>query len=50
MRKILAIAALALMLTGCETARQDRALGGALIGGAEIEGTIISESLENSVI
>ena len=34
MRISLAIAALALLLTGCETARQDRQLGGALIGGA----------------
>ena len=33
MRKILAVAALGLVLTGCETARQDRQLGGALIGG-----------------
>jgi hypothetical protein len=34
MRKILAIAALGLLLTGCETARQDRQLSGGLIGGA----------------
>lgn len=34
MRKILAIAALGLLLTGCETARQDRQLTGGLIGGA----------------
>lgn len=33
MKKILAVAALALTLAGCETARQDRAAGGALIGG-----------------
>ncbi len=36
MRKILAVAvvcALGLGLAGCETARQDRAAGGALIGG-----------------
>jgi len=34
MRTILAVAALGLVLAGCETARQDRQLGGALIGGA----------------
>jgi osmotically inducible lipoprotein OsmB len=34
MRISLAVVALALLLTGCETARQDRQLGGALIGGA----------------
>lgn len=33
MKKILAVAALALTLAGCETARQDRVAGGALIGG-----------------
>lgn len=33
MWKILAVAAIALTLAGCETARQDRQLGGALIGG-----------------
>ena len=32
MRKILAIAALGLLLTGCETARQDRQLTGGLLG------------------
>ncbi len=34
MRKIVVIAALGLLLAGCQTARQDRQLGGALIGGA----------------
>ena len=32
MRKILVIAALGLLLTGCETARQDRQLTGGLLG------------------
>lgn len=33
MYKIFAVAVMALTLAGCETARQDRQLGGALIGG-----------------
>ena len=33
MHKVLIVAALALTLAGCETARQDRTLGGAFIGG-----------------
>jgi predicted small secreted protein len=33
MRKIFIVAAMALTLAGCETARQDRQLGGAVIGG-----------------
>ena len=33
-RTMLAVAALALVLAGCQTARQDRQFGGALIGGA----------------
>jgi hypothetical protein len=33
MRKVFVVAALALTLAGCQTARQDRVLGGALIGG-----------------
>lgn len=33
MKKILAVTIMALTLAGCETARQDRQLGGALIGG-----------------
>ena len=47
MRNLFAIAALALMLTGCETARQDRVLGGALIGGAA--GGVIGGVASNSV-
>jgi Glycine zipper len=34
MRNLLVIAALAVALAGCQTARQDRVLSGALIGGA----------------
>ena len=34
MRKILVVAAMALALAGCQTARQDRVLGGALLGAA----------------
>jgi hypothetical protein len=34
MRKVLVIALLGLTLSGCQTARQDRALQGGLIGGA----------------
>lgn len=33
LKKVLVVAALALTLGGCETARQDRMAGGALIGG-----------------
>lgn len=33
MYKVFAVAAVALTLAGCQTARQDRAVGGALIGG-----------------
>lgn len=33
MHKALIVAAMALALAGCETARQDRVAGGALIGG-----------------
>lgn len=33
MKKILLVAVMALTLAGCETARQDRQFGGALIGG-----------------
>ena len=47
MRNLLVVAALALLLTGCETARQDNALGGALIGGAA--GGIIGGVATNSV-
>jgi len=34
MRNLLVIATLAVVLAGCETARQDRVLTGSLIGGA----------------
>jgi uncharacterized protein YcfJ len=34
MHRLLVVIALALTLAGCETARQDRVLGGALLGGA----------------
>lgn len=34
MRKAMIVAAIALMLAGCQTAREERMLGGALIGGA----------------
>lgn len=33
MRKLMVVVVMALALTGCETARQDRVLGGAVIGG-----------------
>jgi len=33
MHKVLVVIAVALALAGCQTARQDRAAGGALIGG-----------------
>jgi hypothetical protein len=33
MRKVFIVAAVALTLAGCQTAREDRILGGALIGG-----------------
>ncbi len=34
MRKAMIVAAMALTLAGCQTAREERMLGGALIGGA----------------
>lgn len=46
-KNLLLVAALALMLTGCETARQDRVLGGALLGGAA--GGVIGGVASNSV-
>ena len=39
MRKILIVTTAALALAGCQTAQQDRALGGAVIGG--VAGTAI---------
>jgi hypothetical protein len=47
MHKILVVAALALTLAGCETARQDRAAGGALIGGGA--GALIGGLASHSV-
>jgi hypothetical protein len=52
MRIAIAAAALALLLTGCETARQDRALTGGLIGagaGAAIGG-IASRSVGGALV
>lgn len=46
MRKIFIVAAMALTLAGCETARQDRQLGGALIGGGA--GALIGGLATNS--
>jgi hypothetical protein len=46
MRKAIVITALALSLVGCETARQDRALTGGLIGGAA--GGVIGGVASNS--
>jgi hypothetical protein len=47
MKKILIVAAMALTLAGCETARQDRVAGGALIGGGT--GALIGGLASNSV-
>jgi hypothetical protein len=47
MHKILLVAAMALTLGGCETARQDRMAGGALIGGGA--GAIIGGVASNYV-
>lgn len=47
MKKVLIVAALALTLAGCQTARQDRAAGGALIGGGT--GALIGGLASNSV-
>ncbi len=46
MRKVLIVAAMALTLAGCETARQDRMAGGALIGagGGALIGGLASRS------
>jgi len=46
MRKIFIVAAMALTLAGCETARQDRQFGGALIGGGA--GALIGGLATNS--
>ena len=47
MWKFFAVAIMALSLAGCETARQDRQLGGALIGGGG--GALIGGLATNSV-
>ena len=47
MKKVLVVAALALTLAGCETARQDRVAGGALIGGGT--GALIGGLASNTV-
>ncbi len=47
MRKLIIIAAAALTLAGCQTARQDRALNGAVIGG--VAGTVIGAAAGRSV-
>lgn len=51
MRKIFVIAAMALALAGCQTARQDRMLGGALIGGGTgaVIGGVASRSAGGAV-
>ena len=47
MKKILLVAAMGLTLAGCQTAREDRMAGGALIGGGT--GAIIGGVASNSV-
>jgi predicted small secreted protein len=47
MKKIIVVAVMALSLAGCETARQDRQAGGALIGGGA--GALIGGLATNSV-
>jgi hypothetical protein len=47
MRNIIIVAAMALALAGCQTARQDRVLGGALIGGGT--GALIGGVASSSV-
>ena len=46
MRKIFLVALMALTLAGCQTAREDRVLGGALIGGGG--GALIGGLASNS--
>jgi hypothetical protein len=46
MKKFIVVAIMALTLAGCETARQDRQLGGALIGGGA--GALIGGVASNS--
>jgi hypothetical protein len=47
MKKIILVAVMGLTLAGCETARQDRQAGGALIGGGT--GALIGGLATNSV-
>ncbi len=47
MLKLFAVAVMALTLAGCETARQDRTAGGALIGGGA--GALVGGLATNSV-
>jgi osmotically inducible lipoprotein OsmB len=47
MRKLIMVAAAALTLAGCQTAQQDRALSGAVIGG--VAGTAIGAAAGRSV-
>lgn len=47
MKKVILVAVMALTLAGCETARQDRQMGGALIGGGG--GALIGGLATNSV-
>ena len=47
MKKVLIVAVMGLSLAGCETARQDRQAGGALIGGGT--GALIGGLATNSV-
>ncbi|MFA6267416.1 MAG: hypothetical protein WC670_17075 [Pseudolabrys sp.] len=46
-KKVMLVSVMALALAGCETARQDRAAGGALIGGGA--GALIGGLASNSV-
>ena len=52
MYKILLVAAMGLTLAGCETARQDRMAGGALIGGGTgaIIGGVATRSVGGAVV
>jgi hypothetical protein len=52
MRILIAITALTVLLTGCETARQDRVLTGSLIGGAAgaTVGGVASRSVGGAVV
>lgn len=51
MKKLMVVIALGLTMAGCQTARQDRALGGALIGGGTgaVIGGVASRSAGGAV-